>query len=156
MAEDANIVVLVADGEHARVVRFVPGKGLHTEAELTSEFAHKRDQDLASDRPGSSSQDNTWGHDAYTPRHDPHRMAKQRFAYEIAKELNAICGAGSVDKLVLVAPAHVMVDIRHKLSAETAALAVGTIEKDLVKTPDHELWPHLRQWVPAAHAPRVS
>jgi hypothetical protein len=30
---------------------------------------------------------------------------------------------------------------------------VGTLTRDLVKTPDDELWPHLRQWVRPVHRP---
>src|SRR5271165_6285137 len=149
MAKDENILLLVGDGEHARLVRFVPGKGLHTERELTSEAAHKRDTDLVSDRPGASFHSDATAHHALSPRHDPHEQAKQAFAHLVAQELNALARAGSVDKLVIVAPDHVLHDIRAALEVEAA----GVLAKDLVKTPDHELWPHVQQWVPAVHRP---
>ena len=41
-------------------------------------------------------------------------------------------------------------ELREALDAATQAKLVGTLEKDLVKTPDHELWPHVREWVSPA------
>ncbi len=41
--------------------------------------------------------------------------------------------------------------IRKELNNVTDATVIGTLEKDLFKTPDHELWPHLREWVRPVH-----
>ena len=153
MTNSENILVLVGDGEHGRLLRFVPGKGLHTEAELKSDAAHMRDSALVSDRPGAAFHSDSSAHHALTPRHDPHDQAKHAFARRMAQDVNALCRASSVDRLVIVAPDHVLHDIRAALAPEAAALLAGTVAKDLVKTPDHELWAHVREWVPAVHRP---
>jgi hypothetical protein len=41
------------------------------------------------------------------------------------------------------------------LIGEQIDAEVGTLEKDLVKTPDHELSPHVREWVSPARRPRT-
>jgi hypothetical protein len=55
-----------------------------------------------------------------------------------------------VKKLVLVAPAHTLNVIRDGLDSTAAAWVVGTLAKDVVKSPDHELWPDLRPHIPLA------
>jgi hypothetical protein len=32
---------------------------------------------------------------------------------------------------------------------------VGTLARDLIKTPDDELWPHVREWVRPTRRPRA-
>jgi protein required for attachment to host cells len=49
--------------------------------------------------------------------------------------------------VVLVAPAHTLNEIRNELDATTAAKLIGSLQKDLIKVPDHELAPHLHEWV---------
>ena len=44
-------------------------------------------------------------------------------------------------------------ELREALDAATQAKLVGTLEKDLVKTPDHELWPHVSGWVSPPRRP---
>ena len=41
------------------------------------------------------------------------------------------------------------------LDAAARTKLVGSLEKDLTKTPDHELWPHVREWVSPARRPGV-
>jgi len=54
-----------------------------------------------------------------------------------------MCRAGAVDKLVIAAPDHVLSDICAALAPEAVA---ETLVRSLVKTQDHELWPHVRDW----------
>jgi hypothetical protein len=54
---------------------------------------------------------------------------------------------GEFDELVIVAPPDVLIAIRERLDRATEARIVGTLKKDLVKTPDDELWPHIAKWV---------
>jgi hypothetical protein len=52
-----------------------------------------------------------------------------------------------------VAPAHTLNAIREKLQVAANNKIVGTLAKDLSKTPDDELWPHVRAWVRPTHRP---
>ena len=68
--------------------------------------------------------------------------AVQRFVQH-PEQCNQDAAAKHFDRLALVAPAHVMHDLRHALSHEADALLVGFLQKDLVKVPDAEIGPHL-------------
>ena len=143
----SKLLIVVADGEHARFVRPGPDNALHSEAALDSVAAHKRSEELGSDRPGASYHTGSPAHHAETPRHDLHAMEKQSFARLIGEQLNAAGERGEFDELVLVALPHTEAAIRAELNSATNARIAGTVHKDLVKTPDEKLQPHLRKWV---------
>ncbi len=135
-----GLLFVIADGEHVRFVRPAGDNALHSETRLESEAAHKRSSDLGSDRPG-----------AMVPRHDPQDLEKAKFARLVAEQLNAGSADGVFDELVIVAPSHTLNAVRDALNTTTAAKVVGTLAKDLVKVPDNELWPHVREWVRPTH-----
>jgi protein required for attachment to host cells len=60
-------------------------------------------------------------------------------------------GAIMFDELVLVAPSHALSELTDALDTTTRAKLIATLAKDFVKTPDHELWPHLKEWVRPVH-----
>jgi protein required for attachment to host cells len=146
-----NVLVVVADGEHVRFVRPAYDSALHTDRAFDSISAHKRSAELGSDQPGASCHTGSSAHHAKTPRRDPHVLEKQKFAHLVADRLNAGAADGGFDGLVIVAPAHILAAIRNKLDAATNTCVVGTLNKDLVKTPDDELWPHLSTWLRPVH-----
>ena len=77
-------------------------------------------------------------------------MEKKKFVHLIGEQINAASGRSEFDELLLVAPPRALSELRAALDAATRAKLVGTLEKDLVKTPDHELSPHVREWVSPA------
>lgn len=147
MPQHHNLCIVIADGGHARLVRPAAGNALHTFEAVDSASVHKHDRDLVSDRPGRSFESSASARHAYSPRTDPHEMAKDAFARVIARRVNDDSAAGVFNELVVVAPAHVMSELTEALDAPTKAKLRGTLAKDLVKTPDNELWPHLKEWV---------
>jgi len=151
MPRHRRLLIVVADGEHARFVRPGPDNGLHTERSFDSFSAHKRSSDLGSDRPGASFHSDSSAHHAAASRHDPHELAKERFAEAVAADINR--SAGEFDELVLVAPSHSLNRIREALDVTVGAVVVGTLAKDLVKTPDDALWVHVKDWVRPVHRP---
>ena len=92
-------------------------------------------------------------HHAETPRHDPHDLEKLKFARLVADQLTAAVAGKATEGVVIAAPAHSSDAIRAHLPADVAAKIVGTVHKDLVKTPDHELQPHVREWFRPTHRP---
>jgi protein required for attachment to host cells len=151
MPRQQNLLIVIADGEHVRFVRPAADNALHSEAALDSVTAHKRAADLGSDHPGASFHTGSSVHHGLAPRHDPHDLEKEKFAHAIAQQLNARAADGAFDELVVVAPSYILNAIRAALDTSTAARVVGTLSKDLVKTPDDELWPHVREWVRPVH-----
>ncbi len=142
-----RLLILIADGEHGRLVRPAADNALQTERALDSILAHRRAADLTSDRPGASFHSGASARHAETPRHDPHDLAKETFAEALADHLNQTEAAGAFDDLVLVAPAQVMAAIRQHLGDASSRRVIGTLLKDLVKVPDEALAPHLAEWV---------
>jgi protein required for attachment to host cells len=151
MPKYRNLLFVIADGEHARFVRPAADNALHSDAAMDSFSAHKQSADLGSDHPGASSQSGSSAHHTFAPRHDLHAMQKDKFARAVAEQLNEAGAAKAFDELVIVAPPHTLSEIRRDLNAATDAMVIGTLQKDLVKTPDDELWPHVHTWVRPVH-----
>ncbi len=142
-----RLLVVMADGEHARFVRPKEDNALYTEVALSSSEAHKRSADLGSDHPGASFHSGSSAHHAIAPEHDLHDLAKEKFARHVAHQINGAAKAETFDELVIAAPAHTLQAIRAALDSAASGRIIGTLAKDLVKTPDHELAPHLSEWV---------
>jgi protein required for attachment to host cells len=151
MPKHIKLLFVIADGEHVRFVRPAADNALHSETSMDSFSAHKRSADLGSDRPGASSQTGSSVHNSFAPRHDLHQLQKEKFAKAIADQLNAAAASAAFDELVIVAPPHTLSEIRGELNAAADAMIIGTLQKDLVKTPDDELWSHVRHWVRPVH-----
>ncbi|MCB5944013.1 host attachment protein [Acidocella sp. KAb 2-4] len=156
MSKPKRFLVAIADGEHARIVRPDEHHVLHTERWIDSAAAHKQSSDLRSDRPGASFHSDSTAHHGITPRHDPQKLEAGRFAQQVAHELNGLQADPGFDVLIIAAPAHTVQAIQQELDTETQAKLAGTLHKDLVKTPDGELWPHLQEFLPAPHPPRLA
>ncbi len=149
MNTNRGLCFLIADGEHARFVGADADNVLRTERSFDSARAHLASHDLGSDRPGRSFESATPGSHGVAPRHDPHQLEKAKFAHFVAGELAIHAGEAAFDRLVLVAPSHCLREIEDALDPRTAVMVIGRLAKDLVKTPDHELSPHLRAWIDA-------
>jgi len=148
MSKPRNLLVVVADGEHARFLRPAADNALHCESAFDSTTAHKQSSDLGADRPGASVHTGSTAHHAMTPRHDPKDMEKAKFARFVAKQINAIATGEGFDRLILVAPSSILAVVDAGLDTESKAFTINTLAKDLTKVPDHELWPHVQTWMP--------
>lgn len=136
--------IVIADGAQARILEnHGPGKGL---VPLPGESLHKSlrpSRDINTDRPGRTHDRFGPGRHAMEPTSDPHREEKRRFADLLGERLNAAAQNHSYDRLVLVAPAKTLGDLRQALSKEAAARIDGELAKDLTKISDHDLPGHL-------------
>jgi len=144
--------IMIADGEHARVVVPAPKLAFHTHHTLESSTAHLKTAELGRDRPPRTMESATGTRHAITPKHDPRELRKQKFAKEVAGEIERILAEEDLDGMLLAAPARALDEILGELDARTSAKIVGTLKKDLTKVPDHELAPHLEAWFPESRA----
>jgi protein required for attachment to host cells len=151
MPKHHKLCFVVADGGHARFIRPAADNALHTFESVDSTNLHKRDRDLVSDRPGRAFESASPTRHAYAPKHDPHEMAKERFVHSIARRINEASAADTFNELVIVAPSHLLAELNEDLDVPTRAKLLASVAKDLVNTPDHELWPHLKEWVRPVH-----
>ena len=118
---------VIADGGHARwVVR--TGNNYVTTTELTASF---RTPEHPEGRSFASGSEEAAGAAASRGEED--------FAKALADEINAHATPGGFERLVLVAPAPFLSDVRERLSTAATAKLAHTLAKDLTNTPDHEL-----------------
>ena len=134
MPKHRNLLIVVADGEHVRFVRPAGDNALHSQN--VPEHVDAADASV---------------HHAKVAQYAPRALEKEKFAGHVARELNQAAAKGAFEELVLVAPPHSLKAIEGGLDTTTRARLVGSLAKDLVKTPDHELWPHVREWVRPVH-----
>ncbi|AQS89374.1 hypothetical protein NCH01_08490 [Neoasaia chiangmaiensis] len=140
MATQDPVLYAVCDGEKARFLRF-DGQQLRTFQRFG---AHSGETDAIGE-VGSIKQ----------PRTDPHAQVKERFAREIAQEINqALQQDSALEGLVLSAPPHVLHDIREHLSKAVAKKLIKSESKDLTNTPDHDLMSHFDR--PATGWPQMT
>jgi protein required for attachment to host cells len=155
MARALTLRIAIVDGEHARFVQPDADNVLRTVGSLDSASAHLRSRDIGSDRPGRALESGASARHAVGPRHDPHAMEEEKFVRLVGEQINAAARDDEFDELLLVAPPRALHGLREALDAGAQAKLLGTLERDLVKTPDHELWPHLREWVSPARRPGI-
>lgn len=123
-----NPLIVIADGEHARIVRPSPENVLNTVQQFDSPAAHKQSSDLRSDHPGASYHSDSTAHHALSPRHDPHALEKEKFSRFVAQELNATPDS-SFDALVVAAPAHSLNVILEGLDISVRSKLAGTLAR---------------------------
>ena len=126
MSNNRTLWILVADGARARIVVPEAAEGrFRTFLRLgTAEYPH-----------------------VPPPMHDAGRGCHPHsFAAEVAERLNEEARFGAFGQLVLVAPGHVVHDIRAKLNQNAAACVAATVMRDFSRLNDHDLSPHLAKW----------
>jgi protein required for attachment to host cells len=134
---------VVADGGRARVLQKREGRdGFDIQLELVSTEIHSSTRDLGAERPGRGHESANAAHHAVEPREDLHRAEKLQFVDEVAEALNQANARGAFDRLILVAPARALSELRDALDAETGRKVVGELQKDLTKAPVADLAQH--------------
>lgn len=147
MSHQHTLCVVVADGGRARLIRQSEDHRLHTFEIAESAVIHAKSSDMMSEGPGRSFESANPTRHAIEPRTNPHEEAKHGFAELVGAKLCNDSALKQFDRVLLVAPAPILADIQNALDDAVASKVVGTVAKDLTKVPDHELQPHLADWV---------
>lgn len=132
---DHDTWVLVADGEKALFMRNEGDNQypyLQVVKQLHEENPPTREQ--GSDRPGRFS-DGPGAHRSAVDDTDWHRVAKERFADEIAARLYKMAHRGDFERIVLVAPPVVLGEMRQKLHKEVTDKVSVEVPKTLTGHP---------------------
>lgn len=135
--------VLVANASKASLyVNQGPHKGL----ELVKEFQHiasrEKSLDMTSDRPGHYQTDGG-AHGAFSQPTDPKQHEEDKFAAQLAHELETGRTSNSYARLILVASDPFMGKLNKQLPAHVRTLTTDTIEKDYTHLTERELASHL-------------
>lgn len=137
--------ILIADAGRARVLENLgPGKGAAPVDGLGSVSAlPSSTHEIVDDRQGRSFESVGAVRHPMTPPTDPRKKVKREYLEMLADQLDERLKAGAFDKLVVVAPPPALGVLRNAYSDRVSAAVSGELAKDLTKTPDHELGPHL-------------
>lgn len=131
--------VLVADGEKALFLKNggdAQYPNLHVVRKIKEENPPTREQ--GTDRPGRYN-DGPTVHRSAVEETDWHRLAKERFADEIAEQLYRMAHGGAFDEIILVAPPPVLGEMRKKLHKEVEDKVAGELAKTLTNVPIAEI-----------------
>jgi len=142
-----NTWVLVASASKARIF----GTDQIGEAmECMKEFSHPESRekvsDLTSDRPGHYQSKGT-GHGAFVEPTDPKEHEADRFASELAMELDKGRTSKAYRKLVVVAAPHFHGLLNNHINKQTRAMIVSDIQKDLTSCEPRELPDRLKEYL---------
>jgi protein required for attachment to host cells len=136
--------VLIADAARARVFETRgKGTGLTMVSGMTFDAELAPSHMLGTDRPGRSFESVGSTRHAMESPSDPHREQKRQFARHVAHAVEERQAANSFDRLVVVAPAVTMGDLRAALSDKVMAAVIAELAADLTNTPVSELPAHL-------------
>ena len=139
----AKVWYVIADGGRARFVERDENGAFRTVLSFVAADLHKRSRELGLDRPARVKESADTVRHAIEPRRDLHNAAKEDFVKLVAEQLDAERERGQFDKLVLVAPARVLAQLKDELSKPIAEIVVSDLQKDLTKVLDHDLTEHL-------------
>jgi len=135
--------VLIADAGRARVLEGRgPGHGLKPISNLTFDNPRPEHEPGGSDRGRSFESASPTRH-AIEPTSDPDRLSMARFAAELVERLEEQRTAKAFDRLVLVAPAKMMGELRQAVGDALGRMVDGEVIADLTRVPDHEVAAHL-------------
>lgn len=136
---DHDVWVLVADGEKGLILRNEGDKeypNLEVVREMHEENPPTREQ--GTDRPGRLN-DGPSVHRSAVAETDWHRVAKERFAEEMAARLYKMAHRGDFEKIVLVAPPLVLGELRKQLHKEVEQRVTAEVPKTLTNHPVYEI-----------------
>ena len=143
MRKKPKIWYVIADGGKARFVERDKKGVFRTVASFVSTELHDRTSDLGRDRPSRGHESATSARHAIEPRRDLKEAAEADFVKLVAHEIDARHKRKQFDRLVLVAPAGALTELRKSLDKPVAELVVDDLQKDLTNVPDHDLTRHL-------------
>lgn len=135
--------VVVADGEKALFLENVTdAQDPNLRVVSTAAQDNPASREQGTDAPGRYP-DGGAGQRSAVQETDWHRLAKDRFAKDLAETLYARAHAGAFDRLVIVAGPRVLGALREALHAEVKARLVAEVPQELTHHPVAEIERHV-------------
>jgi protein required for attachment to host cells len=133
MPNHPSIDFLVTDSAHARWVRrSESSEDFVTVEELAAPTA-------PAGHPQGVAFESGGGRFNIEERREAVARRRYRLADTLADAINRKAAHHQIQRLSLIGPPRTLAAIRRRLTPEAQAMVVGTLHKDLTKTPDHEL-----------------
>ncbi|WP_101068246.1 host attachment family protein [Roseovarius salinarum] len=131
--------VLVADGEKAMFLEnLTDGEDPYLRVLRHEEQENPRHGEQTSDRPGRMP-DAGVGQRSSMQEADWHKLAKDRFASEMADLLYRYAHMNAFSRIVLVAPSKVLGALRDQLHKEVSQRVIAEVSKDMTNHPVNEV-----------------
>ncbi len=123
--------ILVTDGEKALFLRN-KGDAVYPDFEVIRKTTddNPSTHEQGTDRPGRYKDGANVHHSGFAET-DWHRLEKDRFAKQISERLYKSAHRGDYERIVLVAPPHVLGEMRKELHKEVESRVVAEIPKEL-------------------------
>jgi protein required for attachment to host cells len=139
----ARTWILVGNASQAAIyLNDGPNKGLIRLKTLEHAASREKGADLTTDRPGQQQGPNA-GRGSFVGSKSPKEVEAERFALEVARELDHGRTKNAYERLILVASPHFMGLINQNLDAHVRQRVTDSIEKDYTKISERELTGHL-------------
>jgi protein required for attachment to host cells len=138
-----KVCYVIADGGKARFVERDENGAFRTVVSFVSTEMRSRASDIGRDRPARVQESATTARHAVEPRRDLKEAAEEDFIKLVADEIDAGHKRKQFDRLVLVAPAGALTELKKNLAKPLAEIVVDHLQKDLTNVPDHDLVQHL-------------
>jgi protein required for attachment to host cells len=136
--------ILIADGGRGRIVENAgPGRGVYLANGMDFHAELPANREIFADRPGRSVEAVGYARHSTEEPPDPHRDLKRKFATMLCGVLDRKLAERAFDRLILVAPAATMGDLRAGLSNQVRARVSAEVVADLTKVPIKKLDQHL-------------
>ena len=137
--------ILIADAADAKIYA-IKGRNqpLSLVQEVRNAAGRARTQELVTDEPGRGMHPGAPGmRSAMEPQTTAHDDARNRFVRELSQLLRTHFEKGAFASLSLVAPAHLLGQLRDALDKNVARVVKSSSPRDLTRLGEHELMPHL-------------
>jgi protein required for attachment to host cells len=138
--------ILVADGGRARILE-TTGKRQEVHAVVGSEsrLDNPPSRELGRDAPGRVYESVGSTRHAVEPRRDPHKALEALFASQLATMLADYSARESFDRLIVVAPATMLGNLRKMIQPQVREKIIAEIDKDLTRVPNNEIASHVER-----------
>lgn len=142
-----NTWVLIANASEARIFGTDRvGEPMECIKEYSHPESRQKGSELASDRPGHSQSKGT-GHGAMVESSDPKEYEADRFAGELADELEKGRTSHAYRRLVVVAAPHFHGLLNNHMNEQTRSMVVNDIQKDLTDCNLRDLPTRLKEYI---------
>lgn len=131
--------ILIANATQARLLQQEDSGRLVILKSFSHSQGRSKISDLVDDRAGHENTDRSFGGTAYQPRTDPKKKEHERFARELAEDLERQAQRGSFESIAVFASSPFLGELKAELGAATRRLLSGTHNVDLTSVGPAEL-----------------